>query len=359
MISKLIHNIGNFFTWWLAGLKYLIPKVIRSRVNLNKNKLCANVVRNGVQFFSNETNKSSLFLLKDNSILDKINKWLIDNKFKNADVTLRLDSSLLLVKSLSFPSAANDNLKNIISFEIERHTPFSKDDVYFDYIVSNNNPKNKLIATNLYVIQKEKLNNVIELFRSAGINASSFSIKDNSIEHSLNLIPSSKLANKHDYTQAFNFALGLFALLLITALFITPGFKSSIIASQLADDAQQLRTQTAEVTKVRDELEDSLKKRAYIHQLKKSYPSVITLLSEITDLLPDDTWLNRFEVSNNSVRFQGESNNASRLIEMIEDSANFNETRFMSPITQNPVTNNDRFYITTKLVLQANQDDPI
>ena len=51
------------------------------------------------------------------------------------------------------------------------------------------------------------------------------------------------------------------------------------------------------------------------------------------------------QVDGNTVRIHGESERASSLIGLIEESALLKDARFSSPVTKNPRTSNDRFVI--------------
>ena len=67
------------------------------------------------------------------------------------------------------------------------------------------------------------------------------------------------------------------------------------------------------------------------------------MLSELTQLLPDHTWLTRLEMNQQRVRLEGESAEASSLIGLLERSQYLHNVSFVSPITNNPRTQRDRF----------------
>jgi len=76
---------------------------------------------------------------------------------------------------------------------------------------------------------------------------------------------------------------------------------------------------------------------------------VIKIIDELTQLVPDDTWLTRFSILKGEIQLQGESNTASSMIPVIESSNNFTEARFRSPVTRNNISNKDKFNLTAKL----------
>jgi general secretion pathway protein L len=76
---------------------------------------------------------------------------------------------------------------------------------------------------------------------------------------------------------------------------------------------------------------------------------VIDVLEVLTRLLPDDTWLDRFELRGGQIKIQGESKAASSLIPLIEAAPLFRNVSFAAPVTHNVRTAKERFVITAQL----------
>jgi general secretion pathway protein L len=69
-------------------------------------------------------------------------------------------------------------------------------------------------------------------------------------------------------------------------------------------------------------------------------------LNTLSALIKDDTWLSYLQYSNGHLQIQGESPAASALIGVLEDSAMFASAKFVSPVTQDNVSKQERFQIT-------------
>ena len=76
---------------------------------------------------------------------------------------------------------------------------------------------------------------------------------------------------------------------------------------------------------------------------------MVIVIDEVTRLLPDNTWLKSFQYANGKLQIQGISSSASALIAILEASQLFNNTRFVSPVTQDRSTGLERFQIATQL----------
>jgi general secretion pathway protein L len=130
---------------------------------------------------------------------------------------------------------------------------------------------------------------------------------------------------------------GFMALLLLPRGQLQP--RAEHLAAQL--DAPKAAAERAAA--VRDELQRLEAGRDYLDEQRLLADEVLSILDELTRLLPDSTWLSRFELIGTRVRLEGESAEASALIGLLEQSRTLHNVSYASPITSNPRTEKDRF----------------
>ena len=82
---------------------------------------------------------------------------------------------------------------------------------------------------------------------------------------------------------------------------------------------------------------------------KKSTRLVLELIDELTRLLPDDTWITRLEMNGSEVHIQGQSPAAAALIPLLESSDSLQNARFRSPVTQQPLSDTERFHLSAEI----------
>ncbi len=71
-------------------------------------------------------------------------------KLKNPPIMLCIPKAWSVIQQTELPSAARDNLAEVVSFELDRITPFSSDDAYFDFrILKEGNGTLQLAVTAL------------------------------------------------------------------------------------------------------------------------------------------------------------------------------------------------------------------
>ena len=62
--------------------------------------------------------------------------------------------------------------------------------------------------------------------------------------------------------------------------------------------------------------------------------SPVEVLKELTELLPDGTWLNSLSIDEDAIRLRGVSRSSTTVIELMENSPLFKDVRFDSPVTK-------------------------
>ncbi len=78
-----------------------------------------------------------------------------------------------MVSHIFLPQAAEENLAQVVEYEIERYLPFRRDDVYYDFLPAGE--KGDKIGLFLFAVPKQRLKDLLEIL-------SDFGIKPNGVE---------------------------------------------------------------------------------------------------------------------------------------------------------------------------------
>jgi general secretion pathway protein L len=78
--------------------------------------------------------------------------------------------------------------------------------------------------------------------------------------------------------------------------------------------------------------------------------SLLALLLELTERLPDDTWIQTLEYNQGLVDVRGESAQATALIALLEQAPSIEGVAFKSPVTQIARTGKERFNLSFRVV---------
>ena len=66
-------------------------------------------------------------------------------------VRLVLTPEQALLKTITLPLATEENLREVVGFELDRHTPFTPDQAYYDVQIVRRDPQNEKIVVSLAV----------------------------------------------------------------------------------------------------------------------------------------------------------------------------------------------------------------
>lgn len=115
---------------------------------------------------------------------------------------------------------------------------------------------------------------------------------------------------------------------------------------------QQIALKKAEVKKV-DTLKNEINlisgEIGLINEFKQAKPLTLTIMKELTLVLPKNTWLTRVRIFESQVNIEGYSPSATVLIPKLEGTKLFKKVEFASPTFKDPRQNMDRFQIKMEI----------
>ena len=150
----------------------------------------------------------------------------------------------------------------------------------------------------------------------------------------INLVPAAERWQPHPALRLPIYALGstaaLMALALVTHTWIEGAMYSRALDRALGRvevHAQKLRGQNQET--------NSLETRAAVlENIRGGSWQKLHLLTQLTKLLPDGTWVQELHISEDTVEIYGYSNHAAELVPPLENSPYFTQVEFTAPLTR-------------------------
>ncbi len=85
-------------------------------------------------------------------------------------IYLCLPQEQTIVQQVLLPLAAQDNLRQVLDYEIERQLPFKREEVYYDFLPGGR--KGEKISVYVFAIARRNLDGLLSLFESLGIKPS-------------------------------------------------------------------------------------------------------------------------------------------------------------------------------------------
>jgi general secretion pathway protein L len=234
-----------------------------------------------------------------------------------------------------------EKLPQVVRLELDRPSPFSADQVVHDFTVAPAAKGDARIAVDLAICKRDRVADWLKRLEEAGSPVDQITWEG--AWPKANLLPPEERPRRRQPLINVSRLLAALVLLLSVATVATPLWQKARLLESLDAEVSRVRSQAVEVDEVRQELEKARQGSTVVLQLKWDEPRVIDLLRELTDRIPDDTWVQSLEYQNQEVQLRGESGQATALIGLLEEAPGIEGVSFRSPVTQVARTGKERF----------------
>jgi len=262
------------------------------------------------------------------------------------EVRLCLHPDQYLALPVELPAAVDANLDQALGYQIDQISPFRAEQVVFDHRVERRDAERDRIEVALRIAPNEVLEPLLERARALGAVVhvvDTLAGDDPPAPENFNLLPESRRPRYVHARARFNalLALGLVAVLgLVMAQTLVLRERS---VTELSEAADALRGEAREVIDLQQELEESLSAANYLADKRAAQPPVIELIDEVTRVLPDDIWLQQFQLMGSQLRIQGMADGSQRIIGLLDESPLFASPEITGSISIDPRTGQERF----------------
>ena len=345
-------TISQFFGWWFGELAACVPAGVRARFRRRPATLTMTQAADDVAFTLHKGGHTRTLgrLRLDPSLEPKraLAPLLRGVSLRDVEVGLDLPAERVLQRRVTLPLAAQENLREVLAFEMDRHTPFKASEVAFDYRVVGTDPDSKRLNVDLAVVPRELIEQASHIARGFGLTLDRIGVVGGAevAGEQINLLP-------HDHANGQSAAQNrlLLAMAALTAILaVVAGcmplyLKQRTLAvyeTQLAES----RTAALEAEQLKKRLDARAEHGRFLIDRRLSMPTATALLAELTGRLPDDTWLVQLRWQGNKLLIAGFSPAAAALIAGLEESQLLSEVRFGSPVTADPRVGQERFNIS-------------
>ena len=353
--------VGGCFAWSFSGLAGLVPSFVRRAFRRGAGTLVLDlsgpdaVIRHVSGGTSREIGRVRSDPLDTATQASTVAGLVKKVNLRKVDVVLRLPASQALRKTLNLPLAAEENLRQVLAFEMDRQTPFSSEEVYFDFTVRERDRETGRIKVEMTVVPRSAVDEAIEAAVGWGLHPDVVDVAgtDPDGEPSLNLMPRQPGAPRDQPGGALSLGLAAVAVVLAAVALNVPLERQRDLSEELLRQVAAATSQAHAASASRAEIERSIVDGGALVDRKAGMPTATGILAELTRLMPDDTWISQFQLRDTALQVSGYSADASRLIGLVENSPLFHEAKFRSPVTQDARTGRERFNLSAEVAMRA------
>jgi general secretion pathway protein L len=324
---------GQFIRWWFSELKQAMPAAWQAKLQHARRRVTLELRTGSVTVGVEENGRVSgleEFALSQDAKLQQqqIDDLLQGNDLREAPQFLLLEQSVVLCKELKLPLAAEPNLAQVLSFEMDRQTPFKASAVYFDWKVLERVGATSQLRLQLFVVPRGEVDSTVDVLADRGLALAGVDVVDEGRSQGLNLLPPERRVRSANPKGRLNLALGLAAVALLAAVMAQSLYLRAHQVAELEQAIAAVQGEARKVMNVRKQIEDTGEAAGFLATRRAASPLAIELLADVTRLLPDDTYLDRLVIGQDSVQMQGKSQNAQQLIERVNTSELLDEAAF-------------------------------
>ncbi len=366
-MRDLAHRFGlpAFWRWWVDELAPLVPAAPRSAVQRRRLRpvlafaadaavLWEPRIQDGVLAFAVS---SRIPLQGDPAAVQQTGRAAIDalpqvaygGAVAAAKVVVALPPGQVLRKRLTLPATVEQDLRQALAYDLDRHTPFKPDELYFDAAVVARDAQNRQIGVDWAAARKTVVDQARRQAESWGAtvvavtpDAPGSAGPATVVAAKLNLLPEADRPETAWWRRWHLLVpLALVGVLGLVAI-VLPIVQKRDYAIALSRITEQARVEADASSALRAQLEALAGDYNFALGKKYAFPSAVQLLDDVTRILPDDTWLTQFELKTSGkgkelhreMLLRGESGNAGRLVTLLEESKLFAEAAPRSPTTK-------------------------
>jgi general secretion pathway protein L len=265
---------------------------------------------------------------------------------------LCIPAERVLQRNLTLPAAAEENLRQVLSFEMDRQTPFKADQIYFDSRVIGRDASGRNLNVELVLLPRAQLDQEIGALPAGaaaldGVDA--WRAAPGGARRQINLLPLERRARRRDMRLPLNLGLAALAVILFVVNMDELLTNRAAAVEAMRTEVEKSNTEARQVAALRKTLSDSIAGANFLSDKKRNNPLTVALVDDLSRRLPEDTFLERLQIENGEVQLQGQSKEAAKLISLLGSSSCLGDPRLQGQIQPDARTGKERFQIVADI----------
>jgi general secretion pathway protein L len=244
---------------------------------------------------------------------------------------LLLSEDVILHTRVTMPLATESNLRQALAYEMDRHTPFRAEEVFFSWRVLSRDREAGQLHFELYVTPREAVEAQVERLKRLGLAPTGVDIAGADGPLGINLLPEAlrfHLVNRQVRLNWSIAAVMVFLMVIVMAQSLWLREHQVKVIGEAIDD---VRAEAQAVQQIRKQIDDASEAASFLQVRKTENGYKVEMLAELSRILPQDTFLDRLSMHEGTIQVQGKSGNAQSLIELINASPYFENACFRGP----------------------------
>ncbi len=278
-------------------------------------------------------------------------------RFPGALVVLRLPYEECLLRTVSPPSSARARLTDILGLDIERVTPFRRDQVYFDHMIANRPPADGRLQVEQVIVEKARVDPLLGALRGWGIGVERVECWNRAGTAPLPVNLLARAPVKRSGAGLLTAVLALLAVVLGASVVWLDFDRYDRALGEIDTQLQLARKDLATLRKTRDVQATAQAQASQLMARKQQRRPTVTVIDDLARSLPDDSWLTSLHIEGQTVDLFGFSKSTTALVQTLQADAMHapgrGEVRLTAPITFDTGRKAEQFSLRQSLAAGA------
>jgi general secretion pathway protein L len=244
-------------------------------------------------------------------------------------VIVRVGPDALLERPVELPLAAERDLDRVISYEMDRLTPFSAADVVWRAAVTKRDLAQRRLLLRLSLVPRSALQPCLDLLAHVGLQPAW--VEASAADGTPCRIAMSASHGNHTTHRVLAIVGGVLVALGV-AVIVTPFVTQALARAETERQIAALEPKVARVAVLRQHI--AADAAGALPAERSRIGDGLRILAAVTDIVPDGSWLTELTLHDGKLGISGQSPAAARLIVALSADPAFRNPSFAAPVTR-------------------------
>jgi general secretion pathway protein L len=340
----------SFLAWWGQALATWLPVRWRVLLGLTGDRLLFQRQDDEIEMTWLEGTQRHMLARLPATVTSEELQALLGSRLAGLPRWWLLPAGMALRRRLLLPAAAADRLRDVLTFELDRQTPFTANEARFDARVLGVREDGQLdvelavVPTVAFTNGLSRLGGLADGMAGADVEEIDGTILG------LNLLPESARVARQAPQRGLHLALAAVAVVALVfaawAVLDNRRAAAEAFAEQVDGRADAARRVAAQ----RQQLTDLVNGTTILNQTSARRPTALEVMDDVTKRLPDNTYLEKLAIEGDRLTLIGFSPEASGLVARLQGSPLWRNPALSGALQPDPRTRMDRFTLTAELL---------
>jgi general secretion pathway protein L len=353
-----LHIAEKAWRWWLSEVVTLLPQAYLKRLGSSRLTILLKpgeaiteiaVMAGEKRVFRERVSYPDAPVEALSRLRDVVNAA---TKGRRVNVIGVISNHQSLTRPLVLPLAAKAHLGETVRYQIDRLSPFKADNTLYGIKQPKSDGQANELRLELTIVSKALVDEFRERSAKFGFQIDHFATETSDGGALETLAFAGERASRGKTALEMK-VLAAVACILAVSLVLVPIVGKWEQATALEKDVRTLKPKAEQVLKMQGERDRIVARRAQMVGLKKASLPPIAVLSRLSEILDDQTFLFDMRMDRGTVTIAGMSFDASKLAQRLGTIEAFKSVKFSGPVTRDVQSARDRFTLILEMAASS------